>query len=99
MKRVVKLPLAKETQRSGSLNSLFIYHFTVLPAEIAKCFIGLNDINILTSVISELLYVHPYFCAWGKEGYARDKTDYLCPGSLAHDSEKSNVIVIYILFS
>lgn len=47
---------------------VILYHFTVLPAENAKCFIGLNGIKI-TSVKSEGYYysVHSYFHGWGKK--------------------------------
>lgn len=51
MNTMVKFPLAKETQGNGSL--IILHHFTVLPAEAAKCFIGLNDINIIPSLKCE----------------------------------------------
>lgn len=85
---------------------IIFYHFTVLPAETAKCFIGLNDINIFPSLKCESYYcnVHPYFCHWGKASYTSPKTDYyLCIGSLVpkgtQECEKSEVIVICMLLS
>lgn len=85
---------------------IILYHFPVLPAETAKCFVGLNDINIIPSLKCESYYynVHPYFRGWGKESYASKKIDYyLCIGSLVpngtQECEKSKIIVIYMLFS
>lgn len=48
---MVKFLLAKETQ--GNCSLIILYHFTVLPAETAKCFIGLTDINIIPSLKCE----------------------------------------------
>lgn len=46
---------------------IILYHFTVLPAVTAKCFTGLNDINVIPSLKCESYYgnVHPYFYYWG----------------------------------
>lgn len=85
---------------------IILYHFTVLPAGTDKCFTGLNDINIIPSLKCESYYdnFHPYFCYWGEKSYMSTKTDYyLCIGSLVpketQECEKSEIIVIYALFS
>lgn len=85
---------------------IILYHFTVPPAVTAKCFTGLNGINIIPSLKCESYYgnMYPYFYYWGEKSYMSTKTDYyLCIGSLVpkgtQQCEKSEIIVIYTLFS
>lgn len=85
---------------------IILYHFTVLPAATAKCFAGLNGINIIPSLKYESYYgnVHPYFYYWGEKSCMSIKTDYyLCIGGLVpkgpQECEKSEIIVISTLFS
>lgn len=100
-----KISIGKRNTEKWCLLTI-LHHFTVLPAETAKCFIGLNDINITPSLECESYYyrVCPYFCDWGKESYTSTKPHYyLCIGSLeptgTPECEKSEIIFIYMLFS